>query len=114
MMSECAHFPTINTSVLSHVSPYASEGGVVPSEILLLNQGHVAPSLGIVRTRKRGRPAHPRYVCPACRRSTRLIARTHCAFDPEIEAQLPANMSGKVTLRARGAEHVVAVIVPPT
>jgi 2-methylcitrate dehydratase PrpD len=42
----------------------------------------------------------------------RLMALTVCEQDPEIEAEFPANMSGKVTLRARGKEFVRKVVVP--
>jgi 2-methylcitrate dehydratase PrpD len=41
-----------------------------------------------------------------------MLARIHCEFDPEIEAEFPANMSGKVTIRARGKDFVHKVVVP--
>jgi len=41
-----------------------------------------------------------------------LLPKIRSEFDPEIEAEFPANMSGKVTIRARGAEHVRKVVVP--
>ncbi|MGC8477946.1 MAG: MmgE/PrpD family protein, partial [Acetobacteraceae bacterium] len=41
-----------------------------------------------------------------------LLPRIACAFDPEIEAEFPANMSGKVTLRARGQSFTRKVVVP--
>jgi 2-methylcitrate dehydratase PrpD len=42
----------------------------------------------------------------------RLMALTDCQFDPEIEAEFPANMSGKLTLRARGQVFTRKVVVP--
>ena len=41
-----------------------------------------------------------------------LLPKIRCEFDPEIEAEFPANMSGKLTVRARGAEFVKKVVVP--
>jgi 2-methylcitrate dehydratase PrpD len=41
-----------------------------------------------------------------------LLPKVRSEFDPEIEAEFPANMSGKVTLRARGEVHVRKVVVP--
>ncbi len=41
-----------------------------------------------------------------------LLPKITSEFDPEIEAEFPANMSGKVTIRARGEEHVRKVVVP--
>ena len=41
-----------------------------------------------------------------------LLGRIACVFDPEIEAEFPANMSGKVTLRARGTSFTRKVVVP--
>jgi 2-methylcitrate dehydratase PrpD len=41
-----------------------------------------------------------------------LLPRVECVHDPEIEAEFPANMSGKITIRARGREFVKTVIVP--
>ena len=46
---------------------------------------------------------------PAIRR---LLRKVRCEFDPEIEAECPANMSGKVTIRARGQDHARKVVVP--
>ncbi|MBX6374453.1 MAG: MmgE/PrpD family protein [Acetobacteraceae bacterium] len=43
----------------------------------------------------------------------RLMALTVCEQDPEIEAEFPANMSGKVTLRARGGQEFVRKVVVP-
>ncbi len=37
-----------------------------------------------------------------CRRCARLLPKVTCEFDPEIEAEFPANMSGKLTIAARG------------
>jgi 2-methylcitrate dehydratase PrpD len=42
----------------------------------------------------------------------RLLPRIVCENDPEIEAEFPANMSGKLTLRARGQVFTRKVIVP--
>ncbi len=36
----------------------------------------------------------------------------HCENDPEIEAEFPANMSGKLTITARGRSFVQKVVVP--
>jgi len=41
-----------------------------------------------------------------------MLAKIECEFDPEIEAEFPANMSGKVTIRARGKDYVRKVVVP--
>jgi 2-methylcitrate dehydratase PrpD len=41
-----------------------------------------------------------------------VMARVSCVEDPEIEAEFPANMSGRVTVRARGAEVSRKVVVP--
>lgn len=41
-----------------------------------------------------------------------MIAKVDCAFDPEIEAEFPANMSGRVTVVARGQSHTEKVVVP--
>jgi len=41
-----------------------------------------------------------------------MLAKVLCQFDPEIEAEFPANMSGKVTIRARGKDFVQKVVVP--
>ena len=35
-----------------------------------------------------------------------LLARITCEQDPEIEAEFPANMSGKITIAARGQQFV--------
>jgi len=42
----------------------------------------------------------------------RLMSLTSCEFDPEIEAEFPTNMSGKLTLRARGETFIRKVVVP--
>ncbi|MGH8210062.1 MAG: hypothetical protein ACREU6_10795 [Steroidobacteraceae bacterium] len=42
----------------------------------------------------------------------RLLPRVRSVHDPEIEAEFPTNMSGKITIRARGREFVKTVIVP--
>lgn len=36
----------------------------------------------------------------------------NCEFDPEIEAEFPTNMSGKLTIEARGQTFVRKVVVP--
>jgi 2-methylcitrate dehydratase PrpD len=41
-----------------------------------------------------------------------LMPRIACAHDPDIEAEFPANMSGKLSLRARGEVFVRTVVVP--
>lgn len=41
-----------------------------------------------------------------------MIARINCVFDPEIEAEFPANMSGRVTVVARGQTYTEKVVVP--
>jgi len=41
-----------------------------------------------------------------------LLPRVQCVHDAEIEAEFPANMSGKITIHARGREFVKTVIVP--
>jgi 2-methylcitrate dehydratase PrpD len=41
-----------------------------------------------------------------------LLPKVDCVEDPEIQAEFPANMSGKVTIRARGQEFVKKVVVP--
>jgi 2-methylcitrate dehydratase PrpD len=41
-----------------------------------------------------------------------LMSKTTCVMDPEIEAEFPANMSGKVTIQARGQVFAKKVVVP--
>ena len=41
-----------------------------------------------------------------------LMGRIRCENDPDIEAEFPANMSGKLTVRAGGHEFVKTVVVP--
>jgi len=41
-----------------------------------------------------------------------LLPKIRCELDPEIEAEFPANMSGKVTIRARGTTFTRKVLVP--
>ena len=41
-----------------------------------------------------------------------LLPKVTCVFDPEIEAEFPANMSGKLTVAARGQNLVQKVVVP--
>jgi 2-methylcitrate dehydratase PrpD len=41
-----------------------------------------------------------------------LLGKITCELDPEIEAEFPANMSGKVTIAARGQRFVRKVVVP--
>lgn len=41
-----------------------------------------------------------------------LLPKVTCAFDPEIEAEFPANMSGKLTIEAGGKQYEQKVVVP--
>ena len=41
-----------------------------------------------------------------------LLPKVTCAFDPEIEAEFPTNMSGKLTIEARGQTFEQKVVVP--
>ena len=41
-----------------------------------------------------------------------LLPKVMCEDDPEIEREFPANMSGKVTVRARGQVFTKTVVVP--
>ena len=41
-----------------------------------------------------------------------LLPKVECVFDPEIEAEFPANMSGKLTIEARGRRFEQKVVVP--
>ncbi len=41
-----------------------------------------------------------------------LLPKVHCEFDPEIEAEYPTNMSGKITISARGKTFTKKVTVP--
>src|SRR5579883_2662602 len=41
-----------------------------------------------------------------------LLPKVACVFDPEIEAEFPANMSGKLTIDARGQSFSQKVVVP--
>jgi 2-methylcitrate dehydratase PrpD len=41
-----------------------------------------------------------------------LLPKVLCEFDPEIEAEFPANMSGKLTIAARGRSFSQTVVVP--
>jgi 2-methylcitrate dehydratase PrpD len=41
-----------------------------------------------------------------------LLPKINCEFDPEIEAEFPANMSARLTIRARGTEFVRKTVVP--
>lgn len=41
-----------------------------------------------------------------------LIGRVHCEFDPEIEAEFPANMSGRLAVHARGEVFTRKIVVP--
>jgi 2-methylcitrate dehydratase PrpD len=41
-----------------------------------------------------------------------LLPKVTCTFDPEIEAEFPANMSGKLTVAARGQSFAQKVVVP--
>jgi 2-methylcitrate dehydratase PrpD len=41
-----------------------------------------------------------------------LLPKVVCKFDPEIEAEFPANMSGRLTIAARGRSFSRKVVVP--
>ncbi len=41
-----------------------------------------------------------------------LLSKVTCEFDPEIEAEFPANMSGKLTIEAGGKTFTQTVVVP--
>jgi 2-methylcitrate dehydratase PrpD len=41
-----------------------------------------------------------------------LLDKVTCEFDPEIEAEFPTNMSGKLTIQARGQTFENKVVVP--
>lgn len=41
-----------------------------------------------------------------------LLPKIRSEFDPAMEAEFPANMSARVTVRARGEDHVRTVVVP--
>jgi 2-methylcitrate dehydratase PrpD len=41
-----------------------------------------------------------------------LLPKVACVFDPEIEAEFPTNMSGKLTIEARGQIFEQKVVVP--
>jgi 2-methylcitrate dehydratase PrpD len=41
-----------------------------------------------------------------------LLPKIECVFDPEIEAEFPSNMSGKLTIEARGRRFEKKVVVP--
>jgi 2-methylcitrate dehydratase PrpD len=41
-----------------------------------------------------------------------LMSKTACVMDPEIEAEFPGNMSGKVTIEARGRALAKKIVVP--
>jgi 2-methylcitrate dehydratase PrpD len=41
-----------------------------------------------------------------------MLGKVTCEFDPEIEAEFPTNMSGKLTIEARGQTFVQKVVVP--
>jgi 2-methylcitrate dehydratase PrpD len=45
-------------------------------------------------------------------RIRRLLPKVRCEYDPEIEAEFPANMSGKLTVHARGQVFARKVVVP--
>jgi 2-methylcitrate dehydratase PrpD len=46
---------------------------------------------------------------PAIRR---LMPRIACAYDPEIQAEFPANMSGRITITAGGKTFTRKIVVP--
>ena len=41
-----------------------------------------------------------------------LMPKVTCVEDPEVQAEFPKNMSGKLTIRARGQEFTKMVVVP--
>jgi len=41
-----------------------------------------------------------------------LLPKIECEFDPEIEAEFPANMSGKLTITTQGRRLAQKVVVP--
>ncbi len=41
-----------------------------------------------------------------------LLPKVACAFEPEIEAEFPVNMSAKLTIRARGTQFERKMVVP--
>src|SRR5277367_2873165 len=41
-----------------------------------------------------------------------LLPKVTCVFDPDIEAEFPTNMSGKLTIAARGESFIQKVVVP--
>jgi len=41
-----------------------------------------------------------------------LMPKIRCEFDPEIEAEFPTNMSGKLTIEARGRRFEQKIVVP--
>ena len=41
-----------------------------------------------------------------------LLPKVVCVHDPEIEAEFPTNMSGKITIRAQGRTFARKVVVP--
>ena len=41
-----------------------------------------------------------------------LLGKVDCVHDPEIEAEFPVNMSGRITVRARGRDYTKKVVVP--
>src|SRR6185312_11683404 len=41
-----------------------------------------------------------------------LLPKITCEFDPEIEAEFPTNMSGRLTIEARGQTFEQKIVVP--
>src|SRR3546814_11970897 len=41
-----------------------------------------------------------------------MLPKVNCVHDDEIEAEFPTNMSGRITIRARGREFSRKVIIP--
>lgn len=56
-----------------------------------------------------GWDSYPRMDAPELRA---LMPKIRCEEDPEIQAEFPANMSGKLTIRARGKIFTRKVVVP--
>jgi 2-methylcitrate dehydratase PrpD len=53
--------------------------------------------------------SYPRMDEPALRT---LMAKVDCVEDPEVQAEFPKNMSGRLTIRARGQSFSHMVVVP--
>src|SRR6185295_18489369 len=58
----------------------------------------------------RGEVTWSSYALLSSAEMTAMIAKISCEFDPEIEAEFPANMSGRVTVIARGQAYTEKVV----